>query len=286
MEIMMVVVMSRAHIGLTRWAKKTFHKITGRKHENGLLAFDDVRKSLEAVQEKYLGYRAIPLDRIIGSVGRYKDFNAEFEIEEHLDRRRKDALKELMLRDEVLPPVKLYKIGDAYFVLDGNHRIAAAKEIGKEFIDADVTKCVVPIPFQVGDEEPREAILDAEYRLFLQKTKLDKLRPHHTPIEFSTHGRYAVLHQHILEHRYFLGIERSTPVTLEQAVISWYDTIWTPMVLLINKHDILERFPGRTEGDLYIWIMNHRWMLSQKAGVDVGPEEAIRHFCLEGPCPA
>ena len=278
--------MTRSGKDLGRWAKKTIRKITGKKAETPLLAFDAVRKSLEAIQERYLGYRAIPLDRVIGSVGRYKDFNAEFQIEEHLDRGRKDRIKELMEREEVLPPVKLYKIGDAYFVLDGNHRIAAAKELEKEFIDADVTECVVPIPFQVGDEEPREAILDAEYRLFLKKTKLDLLRPHHTPIHFSTHGRYAVLHRHIQEHRYFLGIERSAPVSLEQAVVSWYDTIWTPMVLLINKNRILERFPGRTEGDLYIWTMNHRWVLSQKAGVDVGPEEAIRHFCIEGPCPA
>lgn len=278
--------MTKTGKGLSRWAKKTIRKITGKKTEAPLLAFDAVRKSLEAIQERYLGYRAIPLDRVIGSVGRYKDFNAEFQIEEHLDRGRKDRIKELMEREEVLPPVKLYKIGDAYFVLDGNHRIAAAKELGKEFIDADVTECVVPIPFQVGDEEPREAILDAEYRLFLKKTKLDKLRPHHTSIRFSTHGRYAVLHRHIQEHRYFLGIERSAPVSLEQAVVSWYDTIWTPMVLLISKNQILERFPGRTEGDLYIWIMNHRWMLSLKAGLDVGPEEAIRHFCIEGPCPA
>jgi len=278
--------MTKSGKELGRWARKTIRKITGKKTEAPLLAFDDVRKSLEAIQERYLGYRAVPLDRVIGSVGRYKDFNAEFQIEEHLDRGRKDRIKELMEREEVLPPVKLYKIGDAYFVLDGNHRIAAAKELDREFIDADVTECVVPIPFQVGDEEPREAILDAEYRLFLKKTKLDLLRPHHTPIHFSTHGRYAVLYRHIQEHRYFLGIERSSPVSLEQAVVSWYDTIWTPMVLLINKNRILERFPGRTEGDLYIWIMNHRWMLSQKAGVDVGPEEAIRHFCIEGPCPA
>lgn len=277
--------MTKTGRGLGRWAKKTIQKITGKKSETTLLAFDDVRKSLEAVQERYLGYRAVPLDRVIGSVGRYKDFNAQFRIEEHLDRGRKDRIKELMEREEVLPPVKLYKIGDAYFVLDGNHRIAAAKELGREFIDADVTECMVPIPFQVGDEEPREAILDAEYRLFLKKTKLDMLRPHHTPISFSMHGRYAVLLRHIQEHRYFLGIERSAPVSFEQAVVSWYDTIWTPMVLLIHKYDILERFPGRTEGDLYIWTMNHRWMLSQKAGVDVGPEEAIRHFCIEGPCP-
>lgn len=272
--------------GLRHWAKKTIRKISGKKTESSLLAFDDVRRSLEAVQERYLGYRAILLDKVIGSVGRYNDFNSEFRIDEHLDQTRKDRIKELMERDEVLPPVKLYKIGDAFFVLDGNHRIAAAKELEKEFIDADVTECVVPIPFQVGDVEPREAILDAEYRLFREKTHLDVLRPHHQPIKFSTHGRYAVLYRHIQEHRYFLGIERSAPVSLEQSVISWYDTIWTPMVLLINKHRILDRFPGRTEGDLYIFIMNHRWVLSQKAGVDVGPEEAIRHFCLEGPCPA
>ncbi|MCG3196702.1 MAG: transcriptional regulator [Candidatus Omnitrophica bacterium] len=256
------------------------------KPANQLLPFEEVRRSLEAVQERRLGYRVVPLDRIIGSVGRYKDFNAEFHVEEHLDRGRLSKVKDLMQREEPLPPVKLYKIGDAYFVLDGNHRIAAAKELDKEFVDAEVTECVVPIPFQVGDEEPKDAILDAEYRLFLQKTRLDRLRPRHPAIRFSTHGRYAVLLRHIEEHRYFQGIERKRAVSMDEAVISWYDTIWTPMVLLIEKHGILERFPGRTDGDLYIFVMNHRWMLSQEAGRDVGPEEAVLHFLVEGPCPA
>lgn len=268
-----------------RWANQALARIAGKKPKEDLLAFDDVRKTLEAVQEKFLGYRAVPTDKVIGSVGRYKDFNAGFRIEEHLDRGRKERIKDLMEREEPLPPVKLYKIGDAYFVLDGNHRIAAAREIGKEFLDAEVTECVVPVPFHVGDEEPREAILDAEYRLFLRKTRLDVLRPHHRPIRFSTHGRYAVLSHHIQEHRYFLGVERRTSISADQAVLSWYDTIWTPMVLLIENQGILERFPGRTAGDLYIFTMNHRWMLSQQAGRDVGPEEAVRHFCLEGPCP-
>ena len=43
-------------------------------------------------------------------------------------------------RDQVLPPVSLYKLGDAYFVEDGNHRVSVARYHGAEWIEADVTE--------------------------------------------------------------------------------------------------------------------------------------------------
>ena len=38
-----------------------------------------------------------------------------------------------------VPPVSLYKIG-MYFVLDGNHRVSIAKEMGLDTIEAFVTE--------------------------------------------------------------------------------------------------------------------------------------------------
>jgi hypothetical protein len=40
----------------------------------------------------------------------------------------------------VLPPVSLYKLGDAYFVLDGNHRVSVARYHGVPAVEADVTE--------------------------------------------------------------------------------------------------------------------------------------------------
>ena len=48
------------------------------------------------------------------------------------------------VRGEELPPVSLYKIGDRYFVEDGNHRVSVARYQGAEMIDAEVTELLTP----------------------------------------------------------------------------------------------------------------------------------------------
>jgi hypothetical protein len=45
-----------------------------------------------------------------------------------------------MRRGVELPAVSLYKIGDAYFVKDGNHRVSVSRYQGTEMLDAEVTE--------------------------------------------------------------------------------------------------------------------------------------------------
>jgi len=49
-------------------------------------------------------------------------------------------------------------------------------------------------------------------------------------------------------------------------------------VRIIREQDILKHFPGRTEADLYLWIMDHQHFLREQFGPQVQPEEAARHF--------
>jgi ParB-like chromosome segregation protein Spo0J len=44
-----------------------------------------------------------------------------------------------MLRGVTLPPVELIQVGDTYFVVDGHHRISAARALKVDHIDATVT---------------------------------------------------------------------------------------------------------------------------------------------------
>ena len=64
----------------------------------------------------------------------------------------------------------------------------------------------------------------------------------------------------------------------EDAVASWYENLYTPLVDLIRKGDILDKFPGRTEADLYIWILEQQAYLKQFYGDDVSMEDAIRRL--------
>src|SRR5918998_2538123 len=105
-----------------------------------LLAFDEVRKALGADNRFYLGRKVVEVSKIVGSVGRHEEFDRDFmPVKASLSykwRRVDRALR----RGEELPAVSLYKIGDAYFVVDGNHRVSVARYQGVEMIDAEVTQ--------------------------------------------------------------------------------------------------------------------------------------------------
>jgi hypothetical protein len=105
-----------------------------------LLSFDEVRKALGADNRFYLGRKVVEVSKIVGSVGRHGEFDRDFmPVKAGLSykwRRVDRALR----RGEELPAVSLYKIGDAYFVVDGNHRVSVARYQGVEMIDAEVTQ--------------------------------------------------------------------------------------------------------------------------------------------------
>lgn len=241
-----------------------------------LLPFEEVRRQLRGGQEIRRGLQEIPLDKIVGSVGRYRDFTRAFLPRNEALAERWKRLDMALNRMEPIPPIEVYKLGDAYFVKDGNHRVSVARANGLTYIEAYVTEIPVKVP--IGpDVQPDELIIKAEYARFLEETKLDRLRPE-AQIEFTTPGRYRDLIEHIQVHRYYLALEHDEEVSWEEAVTSWYDHLYRPMVEAIRRENALREFPGRTEADLYLWIMNHLHFLREQYGPAVDPELAASDF--------
>jgi len=122
-------------------------------------------------------------------------------------------------------------------------------------------------------EEIKRIVIAYEKKRFLERTRLDKLRPEN-PIEFTETGRYDDLIEHINIH----NCEKS----FEEATIYWYDTVYFPMVLIIREEKIVPRFPGRTEADLYVWIMRH-WdeLKKKKYDANYSMRDAARDYSRE-----
>jgi len=245
-----------------------------------LLSYEEVRRNLHLRERGAPRLEDIPLDKIVGSVGRYKDFTRTFlPLEEHLKERwvRVDALA---LGQTGFPPIEVYKVGDVYFVRDGNHRVSVARQLGSPTIQAHVTETtsrVVPDTDTTQDELAGMK----EYTLFLEQTQLDRLRPQQD-LKCSVPGHYHDLLEHISVHRYFMGIERDCGIPYEEAVTSWYDNVYMPLVRVIQKEAILRDFPHRTETDLYIWIIEHEYFLREQYGVeDVRDEEVAEDYARE-----
>lgn len=247
-----------------------------RQRPNEMLPFEEVRARLNVRGQRYLGHQTVQLDHIVGSEGRYGDFDRRFLPRTGATKSRWTRVNNAALQEVQLPPVELYKIGDIYFVRDGNHRVSVARQHGQHYIDALVTELVVDVPLD-PDLSVRDMLLIEEYSDFLEWTDLARLRPQQR-IEFSETGGYLDLVRHINGHRYYMELERGAPVERDEAVADWYDNVYMPVIESIRRHNVLRHFPGRTEADLYRWIMDHRWYMREQRGADPGPDEATEDY--------
>jgi len=232
-----------------------------------LLSFNDVKDILKPKNQIYRGNQVVPINLIAGSEGRYHDFNKYFlPKKEHL-RQRWQKVDEAHIKDVILPPIALYEIGGVYFVRDGNHRVSVAKTQGVEFIDAEVTSLATEINLKpsMTTEELRDALITFEKSIFYEKTEFGELT-NYNDLNFSSPGRYDVIYNHILVHKYYLNENIEDEIPFQNALVSWYNNVYNPVVAIIREQWLLANFPGRTEADLYVWIIKHWDFLKKKYG--------------------
>jgi hypothetical protein len=171
----------------------------------------------------------------------------------------------------------LYKVGDVYFVVDGHHRVSVAREQGQEDIEADVRECTTKVNI-TPDLKPEDLSILGEKVHFLESTRLDHLRPH-SRIRLTIPGGFDRMLEHIAVHRYFMGLDLKRDIPDEEAIGDWYDRVYVPIMKVIRSSKVLREFPGRTEGDLYLWVLDHQQYLAETEGQSlVKPEDAARDF--------
>lgn len=252
--------------------------VRGRSPE--LLSFEQVQAALRTWQQvEGRKPESIPLDQIVGSVGRYRDFTREFLPRESVSADRWQAVDSAMQGLAGLPPIDVYQVGDVYFVRDGHHRVSVAHANGLKDIEAYVTRIDTGVPITV-DTRPEDLMLKAGYADFLRRTHLDELRPD-TDLEVTEVGGYTELLQHIVVHRHYLGLEQQREIPWEEAVTSWYDKVYLPVAAAIWGSDIMEQFPQRTAADLYLWICRHREQIAQATGAVPSPAAAVTGLATE-----
>jgi len=234
-----------------------------RRSDNALLAFDEVRRGIHAQAQREGGYREVPIDHIVGSVGRYRDFDRAFLPRQVQTRDRWERVDHAHIDGTDLPPIDLYKIGETYFVKDGNHRVSVARERGQKFIDAHVIEVSAPAPVD-SVEDLLDFIRDQDALGFYEATHIAELRPD-ARIELTLPGQYEKLLEHIATHQWYLGIEAKREIPYREAVASWYDRIYLPTVEAVRATGALRDFPHRSEADLYLWVTEHHWYLRQEA---------------------
>ena len=231
---------------------------TFRWHNPDLLSFYEVTKLIKPEAESYKGMQVIPVKQIIGSENRYHDFSSAFYPKNtHLEKRW-ESVDAARLDDIVLPPISVYKLGDTYFVRDGNHRVSVARSKGVEFIDAEVVELTSKIPLEEGItlNEIRKRVVAYERQRFL-----DQFNPTYLPMDrivFTAPGSYPEMVNHIMVHKYFANQDRQKEMSFEEGAVSWLNNVYLRIADAIEKEHLLSEFPGQTEADLYMWLVR-RW---------------------------
>ena len=242
------------------------------KPDETLLSFDQVQELVRDRGEIDRGTQLIEIAKIIGSVGRYRDFDRAFLPLSGADAERWKRLDVAMNELRDLPPIDVYQIGDVYFVRDGNHRVSVAKANGIDMIEASVTEVPTLVPLS-PETDVDDLIIKTEYAHFLRETRLDEMRPDQR-IELTEPGRYHILLEHIQVHRYYLGLQWGHEPTMAEAAASWYDNVYLPVIQAIEESGVLAEFPQRTEADLYIWVAYHRERLKEGYG-EMPPDREV-----------
>ena len=211
-----------------------------------LKSFKEVQEQEAAFDARDRGIRMVPLDRIVGSVGRYHDFDERFRIRPHLPAERLEKIKSKMRAGKKLSPVKLYQIKKEYYALDGNHRIAAANALGYTEIQARIMEF---IPSKGSKEN----------LLYQEKARFDDRVGLLDTIELTDFGQYEHLIKQISRHRDYLEKKAAAAVDFQKAAHDWYATIYEPLIAIIKKGGLIKHVPGRTLADLYTFISVHQW---------------------------
>lgn len=240
-------------------------RIRGRSSQ--LLSYEEVAGKLRLHVRTERGLQQIPLDAIVGSVGRYTDFTRTFLPLRNDDQERWSRVKAAVENGVGLPPIEVYKVGAAYFVIDGNHRVSIARQEKASTIEARVIEVRTNVPLE-ADVQPDDLIIKAEYAEFLEATHLMDLRPN-VDLGVTIPGQFEELMRQICVQECCLEQDRTTEVPFEDSVEDWYDNVYIPLAETIRDRDLLRWFPTRTITDLYVWISANRAALETELGWEI-----------------
>jgi len=247
--------------------------------EATLISFSDIKKLLRPNNEVYMGMQTIPVNLIIGSEGRYQDFDNRFFPKSMHLKNRWEHIDMAHIQEISLPSISLYELGGVYFVRDGNHRVSVAKSKGIEFIDAEVVSLQSEIKLKPGDslQKMKKQVIEYEKRVFYGETGFGDVTDYWC-LDFSTPGQYDVIYNHILTHKYYINMNKTEEIGMDKAMMSWFLTVYMPVINTIDNHHIMRFFKNRTKSDLYVWVIKYWDEIKQKFGTDYSIDDIAVSF--------
>jgi hypothetical protein len=243
-------------------------RVLRRDARPALLPLAEAARRLRPSQRRYVGIRAIPIADIVGSDSRVRDFDRHFlPLRDDLGPRWRRL--ERAYPDSSFPPIVVHKLGDVYFVVDGHHRVAIARQRGMESIDAEVTESRARWRLR-RDSDIGELAHAEQERIFMAESGLDRVRPS-LAITVSRPAGYVELLETIQLHGYRSMLAAGRALDPAEVSAAWLEQVYDPAIAAIREERLHRACPNATEGDLFLCVWRRRRELIPEVGC--GPLE-------------
>lgn len=237
---------------------------------NVILPFDEVVAALGHRGERRLGLETIPVDSIVGTVDRSREFDRSFRPTSRRVRYRWERIAKAVRRGEAMPPIDVYRIGDLHFVRDGHHRVSVARQLGLEVIEAQVTEIVTAVPLESG-VRPGGLAIKSHERMFFERVPLPAKE--RSRIRLTRGSWYAGLAEGVEAWGFRAMQARGELLTREQVARMWFEQEYEPVVGMLRDADLVE---GATETEVYARVASLRYLLLRTHGWDEEVIERLR----------
>jgi hypothetical protein len=222
---------------------------------DALLPLNEVTRRLRIRGQRYLGVKPIPVASIVGSVDRMVDFDRAFRPRRRPLRDRVRRLRQVY-PDGQIPAIAVYEVGGFYFVNDGHHRVALARELAMEYVDAEITR--IDVSHRLGpDVDVRQLIHTEQHRIFNERTGLQRRHPE-AEIEFSRPTGYGQLLDIVQAFAYEASVERGSVLPADETTAAWYETEYLPALEAVREAELPEHYQHKTPGDIFLWVHGKR----------------------------
>ncbi|MGZ5402047.1 MAG: hypothetical protein ACXWXF_08125 [Aeromicrobium sp.] len=226
------------------------------------MSFDEVVEALGRRGERFIGTQVIPLDLIVGSVDKVREFDSRFRPTSGRSRERWERISLVNRTGNPLPPIDVYKLGDMYFVQDGHHRVSVSRSLGLHEIEANVTEVQTMLtPVGIGGRADLES--KTWRRLMLQRVPFtDGARAAVAvtdPVDYGKIAEMAEAWAARTMHREGVYMDKATMAS------RWYAEEFAPVVEMIEEAGIRGRDERpadaylRVAGERYRLIREHAW---------------------------
>lgn len=231
-------------------------RLRGDPDETGVvLPYEEVIAALGFVSEQSVGLTVVPLNAIVGSVDRTRDYDRRFRPTSGRTRGRWEQIAAAARRGESFPPVDLMRVGELYFVRDGHHRVSVARALGRTDIDAYVTEVKTRV-----DADQATKVSDLPFkshqRVFFDRVPLPLEA--HDEIQLSDLEDYSLLAEMVEAWGFRAMQSRGEAITRRQNAVRWLETEFRPVVAMLREAGLVG---NRTDAEAYMRIAAERYWL-------------------------